>query len=103
MGGGGGASLVVCERAMALPNTMARAATNKRKRNEFMMWLLKFSGVPRNFAYRDRNTGQRKKAVKNRSTRVKFCQRGVRMATFLVQGIGTLEPRSKDKSGESKA
>src|ERR1700694_4864135 len=72
--GGGGVSAVVCDLATALPSRTAKVATSKRKRNDFMCDSLRCPGTPRSVAYTDRNTGRGEKAVKNRSTVVKFCQ-----------------------------
>src|SRR5579864_5143979 len=75
MGAGGGASVDVCDLATTLPRTRAKAATSKRKRIDFICDSWSSRDVPV-FAYIDRNTGGGEKAVKNRSTGVKFCQKG---------------------------
>ena len=72
--------MVVCDLAMALPSKTAMAAINKRKLNDFMGdSLMVTPGIlrdSRDGAYTDRNTDRGEKAVKRRSTGVKFCQKG---------------------------
>ena len=56
---------------MALPSRTAMAAIKKRKRIDFMVTpVVRVSGI----AYPDRNTTPGGKAVKSRSTGVKFCK-----------------------------